>query len=90
MNARFTPYLAAVGAVPSPFDCYLVNRGIKTLHRLNLAVALSFEFSNILSLVRMERHQTNALAVALYLRNSKRVVSVAYPGQHLITSCKWM
>uniref|UniRef100_A0A7E4VAR9 cystathionine gamma-lyase n=1 Tax=Panagrellus redivivus TaxID=6233 RepID=A0A7E4VAR9_PANRE len=22
----------AVGAVPSPFDCYLVNRGIKTLH----------------------------------------------------------
>lgn len=22
----------AVGAVPSPFDCFLVNRGIKTLH----------------------------------------------------------
>jgi cystathionine gamma-lyase len=22
----------AVGAVPSPFDCYLVNRGLKTLH----------------------------------------------------------
>ena len=21
-----------VGAVPSPFDCYLVNRGLKTLH----------------------------------------------------------
>jgi len=26
----FTQY--AAGAVPSPFDCYLVNRGIKTLH----------------------------------------------------------
>jgi len=26
----FTQY--AVGAVPSPFDCYLVNRGMKTLH----------------------------------------------------------
>merc|ERR1739848_516288 len=26
----FTQY--AVGAVPSPFDCYLVNRGLKTLH----------------------------------------------------------
>ncbi|KAF8375099.1 hypothetical protein PRIPAC_81528 [Pristionchus pacificus] len=23
---------SAVGAVPSPFDCFLVNRGIKTLH----------------------------------------------------------
>ena len=22
----------AVGAVPSPFDCFLVNRGLKTLH----------------------------------------------------------
>ena len=24
--------LLAVGAVPSPFDCYLANRGIRTLH----------------------------------------------------------
>lgn len=23
---------AAVGCVPSPFDCYLANRGLKTLH----------------------------------------------------------
>jgi cystathionine beta-lyase/cystathionine gamma-synthase len=23
--------LPAIGAVPSPFDCYLVNRGLKTL-----------------------------------------------------------
>ncbi|VDP03580.1 unnamed protein product [Soboliphyme baturini] len=24
--------LLAVGSIPSPFDCYLVNRGVKTLH----------------------------------------------------------
>jgi cystathionine beta-lyase/cystathionine gamma-synthase len=24
--------LAGVGAVPSPFDCYMTNRGMKTLH----------------------------------------------------------
>ena len=24
--------ILAIGAVPSPFDAYLVNRGIKTLH----------------------------------------------------------
>jgi len=23
--------LSAIGAVPSPFDCFLVNRGLKTL-----------------------------------------------------------
>jgi len=23
--------MLAIGAVPSPFDCYLVNRGLKTL-----------------------------------------------------------
>ena len=23
---------AAVGMVPSPFDCYMANRGLKTLH----------------------------------------------------------
>ncbi len=23
---------AGVGAVPSPFDCYMTNRGMKTLH----------------------------------------------------------
>ena len=24
--------ILAVGAVPSPFDCYLANRGLRTLH----------------------------------------------------------
>jgi len=27
----FFVLLAAIGAVPSPFDCFLVNRGLKTL-----------------------------------------------------------
>ena len=27
----------AIGPVPSPFDCYLVNRGMKTLHVRMLA-----------------------------------------------------
>nr|QHX41454.1 cystathionine gamma-lyase-like protein [Halisarca dujardinii] len=29
---KLTFYQYAVGAVPSPFDCYMVNRGLKTLH----------------------------------------------------------
>ena len=49
----------ATGAVPSPFDCYLVLRGIKTLA------------------VRMERHCTNAQAVATMLVEPSRGVACA-------------
>ncbi len=52
----------AVGGVPSPFDCFMVLRGIRTLH------------------LRMERHATNALAVAKLLEASPKVERVAYPG----------
>ena len=52
----------ATGAVPSPFDCYLVLRGIKTLA------------------VRMERHCTNAQAVATMLVGHPAVSRVLYPG----------
>jgi cystathionine gamma-synthase len=52
----------ATGAVPSPFDCYLVLRGIKTLA------------------VRMERHCTNAQAVATLLAAHPAVSTVLYPG----------
>jgi cystathionine gamma-lyase len=52
----------AVGAVPSPFDCFLVLRGSKTLH------------------LRMERHSTNAQAVAEFLAKNKAVARVNYPG----------
>eukprot|EP01104_Vermistella_antarctica_P009537 TRINITY_DN2460_c0_g1_i3.p1 TRINITY_DN2460_c0_g1~~TRINITY_DN2460_c0_g1_i3.p1 ORF type:complete len:391 (+),score=71.29 TRINITY_DN2460_c0_g1_i3:129-1301(+) len=52
----------AVGAIPSPFDCFLVLRSTKTLH------------------VRMQRHATNAQAVAEYLEAHDKVSRVSYPG----------
>jgi len=52
----------SLGVVPSPFDCYLVLRGLKTLS------------------MRMEKHQSNALAIALYLENHPKVARVYYPG----------
>ena len=52
----------ALGMIPSPFDCYLVLRGLKTLS------------------LRMERHQSNALAVATYLEKHPKVERVYYPG----------
>jgi len=52
----------SVGAVPSPFDAFLINRGLKTLA------------------LRMERHCTNALAVAEWLERQPQVERVIYPG----------
>jgi cystathionine gamma-synthase len=52
----------AIGAVPSPFDCYLVLRGVKTLA------------------VRMDRHCTNARAVAEMLDDHPAVAAVMWPG----------
>jgi cystathionine gamma-lyase len=52
----------ALGAVPSPFDCFMVLRGSKTLH------------------LRMERHSSNATAVAEFLSSHKAVSVVHYPG----------
>ncbi len=52
----------ALGAIPSPFDCYLVLRGLKTLS------------------LRMEKHQSNAFAIAEYLENHPKVERVYYPG----------
>jgi len=47
-NERIKQHLVfqqlAVGAIPSPFDCFLVNRGVKTLHvrmRAHMANALA-------------------------------------------------
>jgi len=54
--------LNAMGTCPSPFDCWLVLRGIKTLP------------------VRMERHQENAMAIAVYLDRHPSVRRVFYPG----------
>lgn len=52
----------AMGGVPGPFDCFLVLRGLRTLH------------------LRVERHQSNARAVAEFLRGRDDVEAVSYPG----------
>jgi cystathionine gamma-synthase len=52
----------AAGGVPSPFDCYMVMRGVKTLA------------------LRMDRHCTNAAAVASLLEVHESVAKVHYPG----------
>lgn len=52
----------AAGAVPSPFDCYLVQRGVKTLP------------------VRVDRHCSNARAVAEMLVEHPAVDRVMWPG----------
>jgi cystathionine beta-lyase/cystathionine gamma-synthase len=50
------------GGVPSPFECFLVLRGLKTLA------------------VRMERHESNARAIATYLHGHPKVSRVLYAG----------
>ncbi len=52
----------AMGAVPGPLDCFLVLRGLRTLH------------------LRMERHGSNAAAVAAFLGGRADVAAVNYPG----------
>jgi cystathionine gamma-synthase len=52
----------AMGGIPGPFDCFLVLRGLRTLH------------------LRVERHQSNARAVAEFLRGRNDVAVVSYPG----------
>ena len=51
-----------IGAVPSPFDCWLTLIGAKTLH------------------LRMERHASNAQAVAEFLESHPQVEKITYPG----------
>jgi cystathionine gamma-synthase len=52
----------AAGAVPGPFDAWLVLRGVKTLA------------------IRMDRHCTNARAIAGMLASHDAVERVYYPG----------
>ena len=52
----------AMGGILSPFDSFLVLRGIKTLA------------------IRMDRHNSNGLAMAQYLENHAKVKKVYYPG----------
>jgi len=52
----------AVGAVPSPFDCWLILRSTKTLP------------------LRMRQSNENAMALARFLSESKKVQRIYYPG----------
>lgn len=52
----------SMGAILSPFDSWLVLRGIKTL------------------VVRVERHNSNGMAIAQYLSRHPKVKKVYYPG----------
>jgi cystathionine gamma-synthase/cystathionine gamma-lyase len=52
----------ATGAVPSPFDCWLTLRGLKTLE------------------LRMQRHESNAIAIADALKRHPLVQRVYFPG----------
>ncbi len=51
----------ALGGVPGPFDCYLQQRGIKTLG------------------IRMERHCSNAMALAKHVQGHAKLAKVIYP-----------
>jgi O-acetylhomoserine (thiol)-lyase len=55
-------YLRDFGACLSPFNAFLFNLGLETLH------------------LRIERHSTNALALAKFLSTHPRVAWVIYPG----------
>ena len=50
------------GAVPSPFDCWLILRGMRTLPW------------------RMRAHSENAMKIAEFLAQHRKVVRVYYPG----------
>ena len=52
----------AMGAVPGPFDCFLVLRGLRTLE------------------LRLQRHSSNAMAVASALAARDDVAVLRYPG----------
>ncbi len=51
-----------LGGVPSPFECYLAIRGLKTLS------------------IRLERQNSNAMAIAKFLEKHKNIEKVIYPG----------
>jgi cystathionine gamma-lyase/cystathionine beta-lyase/cystathionine gamma-lyase/homocysteine desulfhydrase len=59
---KFAFIQKAAGAIMSPFECWLVLRGVKTLA------------------VRMETHDKSGRIVADFLKNSKKVKKVLYPG----------
>lgn len=55
-------YQSIGGGVPSPYDCWLLNRSLSTFF------------------VRMEKHNTNASALAKFLNEHQNIEKVYYPG----------
>ena len=66
---RARAFQVNVGLTPSPFDCWMVHRGLRTLP------------------YRMRAHSDNALQVARFLQEHRRVNEVFYPG--LPSSSGW-
>lgn len=62
LSDRIRFLLKTTGSALSPFDSWLLLRGIRTLA------------------VRMERAQENCFKIAEFLKNSKHVTKVLYPG----------
>lgn len=62
LTERIIYYAKTVGACLAPFDCFLIERGIKTLP------------------LRMDRINSNAKAIAEWLRGRKEVKKVYYVG----------
>jgi cystathionine gamma-synthase len=62
MLERVRAVQASGGGIPSPFDCWLVLRGIQTLPW------------------RVRAHAENALKLARFLADHRRVEAVHYPG----------
>lgn len=62
MEEQIASLIRFLGGVPSPFDCWLTNLGLKTLP------------------LRMQKHCSNATAVARFLESQPSVTSVRYPG----------
>jgi methionine-gamma-lyase len=55
-------FMKDFGPVPSPFDSWLVNNGLKTLP------------------IRMDKHCSNAMALAEFLDKHPKISKVRYPG----------
>ena len=78
-------FFTALGPVPSPFDCYLVNRGLKTLH-----LRMKEHMKNGLAVARyLEKHPFVDKVVhpgKIYntLRNTHLLIKLyMYPGKHI-------
>lgn len=85
-----------VGAVPSPFDCFLAHRGLKTLHLrmeaagryalvgtckcARISGTLALDLTLFVSFLYCYITYRNAYAIALFLESHKAVQKVIYPG----------